>query len=67
MTTDAQGAPQPLGTVVNPDVWTTAPVDFGTWHGDVLVAVRGEDPPGVHTEYYRWAQSAKAFVRIDGQ
>ena len=67
MTTDAAGAPVPLGTVSNPGVWTRTPADFTVWHGDIAVWVTDWDTEQSRTEYYRWASSAKAFVRVDGQ
>ncbi|QUH04557.1 hypothetical protein HUO13_30635 [Saccharopolyspora erythraea] len=67
MTTSADGAAVlALGTVSNPGVWTQQPSDFTVWYGDIAVAVTDFDTEQVWTEYYRWASSAKAFVRVDG-
>ncbi|GAA2779430.1 hypothetical protein [Saccharopolyspora taberi] len=62
MTADAA----PLGTVSNPGVWTRQPADFTVWYGDIAVRVTDFDTGEGWTEYYRWASSAKAFVRVDG-
>lgn len=58
---------RPLGTVFDPPNWLQVPSDFMVWYRDIAVAVQDGDSGQTHTEYYRWASSAKAFVRIDGQ
>lgn len=65
MTTDSAGAPQALGTVVDPESWTQTPADFTVWHGDVAVTMTDTRTHEDWTEYYRWAASAEAFVRVD--
>ncbi|MCI2422864.1 hypothetical protein MOQ72_36110 [Saccharopolyspora sp. K220] len=68
MTTSPDGAAiRPLGTVVSPPVWTQVPTEFTVWHGDIALFIEDFDTGQHWTEYYRWAQSAQAFVRIDGQ
>ncbi|MGP4017933.1 hypothetical protein [Saccharopolyspora sp. 5N708] len=68
MTTSQDGIGiRPLGTVVSPPVWTQVPTEFTVWHGDISVLVEDFDTGQTWTEHYRWAQSAQAFVRIDGQ
>lgn len=65
MTTGEDGSVQPLGTVVNPDTWTHVPTDFTVWYGDIAAAITDIESGQRWTEYYRWAASARAFVRID--
>ena len=68
MTTDAGGtAPRTLGTVVSPPVWTQVPEEFQVFHHDIAVWINDFETGQGHTEHYRWASSAQAFVRIDGQ
>ncbi|GAB3685723.1 hypothetical protein [Saccharopolyspora tripterygii] len=68
MTTDPGGTePHPLGTVVSPPVWTQVPEEFQVFHQDIAVWINDFDTGQGHTEHYRWASSAQAFVRIDGQ
>jgi len=68
MTTDPGGtAPETLGTVVSPPVWTQVPDEFSVFHGDISVWVLDYETGLGHTEHYRWAASAKAFVRSDGR
>ncbi|MDA3643448.1 hypothetical protein LZ318_09295 [Saccharopolyspora indica] len=58
--------PQPLGTVVSPSVWTQVPDGFTVHDGEISVRIEDFDTGGSWTERYRWAQSARAFVRVDG-
>ncbi|WP_246025458.1 hypothetical protein [Saccharopolyspora antimicrobica] len=58
--------PQPLGTVVSPPVWTQVPDGFTVHDGEIAVRIEDFDTGGSWTERYRWAQSARAFVRVDG-
>ena len=37
------------------------------FHHDIAVRINDFDTGQGHTEHYRWASSAQAFVRIDGQ
>ncbi|TDC90104.1 hypothetical protein E1161_19615 [Saccharopolyspora aridisoli] len=68
MTTDPGGTvPRTLGTVVSPPVWTQVPEEFQVFHHDIAVWINDFDTGQGHTEHYRWASSAQAFVRIDGQ
>ncbi|SFS36768.1 hypothetical protein SAMN05660874_00571 [Saccharopolyspora flava] len=68
MTTDPGGTePHALGTVVSPPVWTQVPEEHQVFHGDIAVWINDLDTGQGHTEHYRWASSAQAFVRIDGQ
>lgn len=67
MTTDlGNGTASPLGTVADPGTWTTKPTDYAVWHGDITVRLNDFDTEQSWNEYYRWAPSAQAFVRIDG-
>ena len=67
MSTGPDGASvRPLGTVASPKVWTQVPTDHTVWHGGIAVAVTDRETGRTWTEYYRWAPSAEAFVRIDG-
>ncbi|WP_236623252.1 hypothetical protein [Saccharopolyspora rectivirgula] len=68
MTTDEDGeSVRPLGVVVDPPTWTQYPFDFTVWYGDIAVAMGDYETGQTWTEYYRWAPSAGAFVRVDGQ
>ena len=68
MTTDPGGTtPETLGTVVSPPVWTQVPDEFIVFHGDIAVWIHDYETGQGHTEHYRWAASAKACVRVDGQ
>jgi hypothetical protein len=67
MTTGPDGiAVRPLGTVVSPPVWTQVPSEFTASQGDIAVLIEDFDTAESWTEHYRWAQSAQAFVRVDG-
>ncbi|GAB3276120.1 hypothetical protein GCM10027563_03160 [Parasphingorhabdus pacifica] len=67
MTTDQDGdSVRPLGTVASPAVWTQVPSDHMVWYGDIAVAITDWESERTWTEYYRWAPSAQAFVRVDG-
>lgn len=65
MTTGADSAVRALGTVVDTGVWTHQPTDATVWYGDIAVAITDLETGDVRTQYYRWAASARAFVRID--
>ncbi|WP_246470853.1 hypothetical protein [Saccharopolyspora phatthalungensis] len=68
MTTGPDGvAVRPLGTVVSPPVWTQVPNRFTISQGDIAVGLEDFDTGQNWTEHYRWAQSARAFVRVDGR
>ena len=53
--------------MVDPPTWTQYPFDFTVWYGDIAVAMGDYETGQTWTEYYRWAPSAGAFVRVDGQ
>lgn len=58
---------RPLGTVVSPPVWTQVPDAFAvTPDLAVDVTILDYETNQTHPEKYRWASSAKAFVRVDG-
>ncbi|WP_433869802.1 hypothetical protein [Saccharopolyspora sp. CA-218241] len=64
MTTAPDGSPTPLGTVVNPEVWTTVPTGVVVRDGLISVGLESWDTGRTWTEHYRWAASAAAFVRV---
>ncbi|GAA0534411.1 hypothetical protein GCM10011581_08070 [Saccharopolyspora subtropica] len=67
VTTGSDARIQPLGTVVSPPVWTQVPNQVTVHDGDIAVRIEDFDTGATWTEHYRWAQSARAFVRVDGQ
>lgn len=56
----------PLGTVASPGVWTQVPTGFTVRDGVIAVAIEDWEAQRTWTEHYRWAASARAFVRVDG-
>ncbi|QGK71074.1 hypothetical protein GIY23_17480 [Allosaccharopolyspora coralli] len=58
---------RPLGTVVSPPVWTQVPDAFTIAPDHLIeVTILDYETDRTHPEQYRWASSARAFVRVDG-
>ncbi|MBA8823691.1 hypothetical protein FHX42_001020 [Saccharopolyspora lacisalsi] len=64
MTTRADGTVRALGTVVSTGVWTHQPTDVAVHGGLMAVTITDIETDRTWIQYYRWAASARAFVRV---